>query len=285
MTAHRRAKLIRETLCLLFSLLALVLGLAIAESRGQSPPIHYFHRADLPPGTVGQGMIQRGGPLPGYVQPVELHVPNGVRISVTQGGLFGPPEKGPVKLGMMIGQVYRLKITNIPRQPGLELFPTIEVVNRLYPPRGKEANYPVPIVFTLEELNLALDNNYITRVIYLENPNLAFPQVERPSDQRYFEVKRHEDPLEVADRLGRPMAIMRVGSRIPDLQQVNGDHFLYGAPDAQRYLPVDNRPQPHPATPEVTERSSAVIYQQNYPRVHLQPTLQATPYQQRQMQR
>ena len=285
MTAHRRAKLIREALCLLFSLLALVLGLAIAESRGQAPPVHYFHRADLPPGTVGQGMIQRGGPLPGYVQPVELHVPNGVRISVPQGGVFGPPEKGPVKLGMLIGQVYRVKLTDIPQQPGLELFPTVEVVNRLYPPRGKEADYPVPIVFTLEELNLALDNHYITRVIYLENPKLAFPQAERPSDQRYFEVKRHEDPLQVADQLGRPMAIMRVGSRIPDLQLVNGDHFLYGAPDAQRFLSADTRRQTGQATTNVAERSPAVTHHQNFPRVHLQPVLQATPYQQRQMQR
>jgi len=285
MTAHRRAKLIREAICLLCSLLALVLGLAIAESRGQSPPIHYFHGADLPPGTVGQGMLQRGGPLPGYVQPVELHVPDGVRISIPQGGLFGPPEKGPLKLGMLIGQVYRLKITNIPQQPGLELFPTIEVVNRLYPPAGKEAEFPVPIVFTIEELNFALDNHYITRVIYLENPKLAFPQAERPSDQRYFEVKRHEDPLQVADRLGRPMAIMRMGSRIPDLQRVNGDHFLYGAPDVRRYAPNSNKKRVPQSAPVNGDPAAAVMQKQHYPRVHLQPILQATPYQPRQMRR
>ena len=36
--------------------------------------------------------------------------------------------------GMLIGQVYRLRVTNIPHQPGVEVFPTIQVIDRLYPP-------------------------------------------------------------------------------------------------------------------------------------------------------
>jgi hypothetical protein len=154
--------------------------------------------------------------LPGYFQPVEIKAPKGAAISLAIDGKFAQPEEGPVLAGMLIGQVYRIKITGIPRNEGFEVFPTIEVINRMYPPPGLENHFPVPIEFTLDELEMALSGLFVTRVIYLEDPNGALPVAEDPNMQRYFDVRADEDPLKVADRLGRPMAIIRMGSRTPD---------------------------------------------------------------------
>src|SRR5207253_2647532 len=79
----------------------------------------------------------------------------------------------PLKAGMLIGSVYRLRVIGIPRHEGVEVFPTIEVVNRLYPPPGQELRFPVPVELTLEDLELAMEGHFVTRIIYLEYPKLS----------------------------------------------------------------------------------------------------------------
>jgi hypothetical protein len=198
-------------------------------ARGQRHPVHYFQSGHWPPGAVGQGQLLRGGPLPGYFQPVELRAPEGAMISLASHGQFESPQPSPVLAGMLIGQVYRLKITGIPRNEGFEVFPTVEVINRLYPPPGLENHFPIPVHFTLQELELALSGRLVTRVIYLEDPQNALPVPDEPGQQRYFEIRSDEDPLKAADRLGRPVAILRMGSRTPDYDEVSGQ-FLFACP-------------------------------------------------------
>jgi hypothetical protein len=177
--------------------------------------LHYFHNAYLPPGTVGQGQLQRFLPLQGYYQPVEVDVPEGARVALNTGGAFSEPESSRLLAGMQVGHVYQLQISNIPYHEGFEIYPTIEVVNRLYPPEGKANRFPVPIQFTQEELELALAGQFVTRVVYLEDQATALPQLEDPRRQSYFEAAPDQDPLRLADEFGRPMLIMRMGSRVP----------------------------------------------------------------------
>jgi hypothetical protein len=210
----------RNRLPILFALgsvafLGLLVGTAIAQ-----PPVHYFHNANLPPGTVAYGQLQRHMLMRGYRQPVEVMVPKGARVSVNIGGQFDKPHEGSVVAGMQIGPVYQLKISNIPYYEGFEIFPTIEVVNRLYPPDGKARRFPIPIQFTQEELEMALSGRYVTRIVYLEDHETALPVQDDPARQRYFEAGAGEDPLQVADKLGRPMLIMRMGSRVPSPEEL-----------------------------------------------------------------
>ena len=81
---------------------------------------------------------------------------------------------------MLVGHVYRLKVTNIPFHEGQEVFPSIEVINRLYPPQGMEAKFPIPIELTREELEMAMRGQFVIRVIYLEDPRTALPRARRP---------------------------------------------------------------------------------------------------------
>ena len=191
-----------------------IFGLFVTTANAQ-PPIHYFHNANLPPGTVAYGQLQRHMLMREYYQPVEVSVPRGARVTVNVGGQFDEPHDGSVLAGMQIGPVYQLKISNIPYYEGFEIFPTIEVINRLYPPEGKAGRFPIPIQFTQEELELALSGRYVTRVVYLEDHETALPVQDDPAQQRYFEAGPGEDPLQVADKFGRPMLIMRMGSRVP----------------------------------------------------------------------
>ena len=172
----------------------------------------------------------RGGPLAGYFQPVEIKTPLGTQISPAVSGQFITPSPAPLKAAMLVGNVYRLRLTSIPKHEGEELYPTIEIINRLYPPIGEELRFPVPIELTQQDLDSALAGKFITRIVYVENPRQAYPHSEDPNFQETFDVSPKEDPLAVADRVGRPMVIVRIGGRTPEDTANPDSGFLYNSP-------------------------------------------------------
>jgi hypothetical protein len=217
----------------------------------QQPGVHYLHHGIMPPGAIGSLQLQRGGPLPGFFQPVEIKAPPGVMISLAEGGTFAQAEPAPVRAGMLIGQVYRLRVMNLPLLPGLEVFPTIEVINRLYAPPGQEVRFPIVIDLPLEDLRLAADGKFVTRVVYLEDPQTALPVRENPRQQEWFEAPAGTDPLAAADQLGRPMAIVRIGGRLPDQSGQIDPSFLFGCPPLVRLPPTENAPPQQPGVPAI----------------------------------
>jgi hypothetical protein len=207
-----------------------------ASLPAQSPPVHFHHGGVMPPGAIGSSQLERGGPLPGYFQPVQIRVPEGAQLSTAEAGTFSDAQPAPLVLGLLIGSVYRLRVTGIPYQEGLEVYPTVEVIDRMYPPVGREFQFPIEIEITQEELEMALDGKFVTRVIYLEEPEAALPAAQEPGDQLYFEVREGDNPLDVADSLGRPMAILRMGGRLPDAGGLD-NAFFYGCPPLLKWRP------------------------------------------------
>lgn len=203
----------------------------------QEPGVHYLHQSAMPPGAIGSRQLQRGGPLPGFFQPVEIKAPPGALISLASAGRFDQPQQAPLRVGFLIGQVYRLRVMNIPVRRGLEVFPTIEIIDRLYAPRGQQHRFAIPVELTEQDLKLALDGKFVTRVIYLEDPNTALPVRDDPKAQNWFEVGPRRDPLAVADALGRPVAILRMGARLPDHTTGPDANFLYGCPPFVKHRP------------------------------------------------
>jgi len=218
-----------------------------APAAAQQPGVHYLHQGVMPPGAIGGRQLQRGGPLPGYFQPVEIRAPQGALVSLATAGDFDEPKPAPRRVGLLIGQVYRLRVTNIRLHPGLEVFPTIEVIDRIYPPRGQEVRFAIPVELTQEDLRLALQGKFVTRVIYLEDPRTALPVAEDPRAQEWFEIGPGGDPLAAADALGRPVAIMRMGARLPSARGPDVQ-FLFGCPPFVGY-PPRRAPPPAGATP------------------------------------
>ncbi len=218
--------------------------LQAAALLGQEPGVHYLHQGVMPPGAIGSRQLQRGGPLPGYFQPVEIKAPPGALVSLAAEGAFQPASPAPRTVAMLIGSVYRLKVVNIPHAEGLEVFPTIEVIDRTYPPRGQELRFPIPIELTPDDLHLALAGKFVTRVVYLENPRNAIPAPQDPAEHHWFEAGPGQDPLAVADTLGRPVAILRMGARLPDHQEEISQQFLFGSPPLLQFAPAPRAVSP-----------------------------------------
>ena len=169
----------------------------------------------MPPGAIGNLRLLRGGPLSGYFQPVRIRAPEGARISLAEEAGFTSEQASSVLVGMQIGPVYRMRVAGFSPQPEVEVFPTVEVIDRLYPPPGLALRYPIPVELTRDELAMAADGMFVTRVIYVENPNEALPVRVPPDDQEWVEAPHGADPLAVADEMGRPVAILRIGGRVP----------------------------------------------------------------------
>ena len=135
---------------------------------------------------------------------------------------------------MLIGNVYRLRVGRIPNQPGVEVFPSVELIDRIYPPPGAELKFPIPIQLAERDLLMAAQGKLVTRVIYLEPPRSALAAPELGGEQDWFEASAGDDPLALADQLGRPVAILRMGARVPSAGGPDAK-FLFGSPPLKLY--------------------------------------------------
>ena len=160
------------------------------------------------------------------VQVVRFHGPTGLTVEV----LAPQPSPAPIgdgsgiaTVGLKRGVGYRLRLSNITERPGVELFPVIEIVGHLHRPSEIDpAKYPIRVVFTDEELWDVVDHGrLVTKVIYLEDPEQALP-LNLPKDQiPVVTLSPTEQPLKVAEALGRAMAIVRIGVRRPTVEEIN----------------------------------------------------------------
>jgi hypothetical protein len=183
---------------------------------------------------------------------VAIKAPEGALVALAEGDGFSEPRPTPQMIGMLVAPVYRLEVTRIPGHPGMEVYPTVEVIDRIYPPPGGALKFPIPITITRDELELALAGKYVTRVIYLEDPDRALPYAQPADEESWFEIEPGDDPLAVADRMGRPVAILRIGGRLPGPAGPDAA-FLYGSPPAVLF----HESAEHVQTP-IQEPASAV---------------------------
>lgn len=244
--------------------------------------VHHLVNGHMPPGKITEAALRTHPEWSGHMQAVKLIAPVGATVSYWQGEAFVDAKAHEVVVGMQLGPVYRMKVSKIHRYPGVDLYPSVELISRLHPPAGQELNFPVPLLLTQKDLESAAQGKMVTRVIYLEDPETALPFAKPDNEMETTDISGYEDPLRVAEGLGRPMAIVRIGSRQPlpnELQE-----FAFYGPGTQTYAqptqpapavqPV--RPAQPPALPSVTP--------QNYPRVEpptgsdTRSTLPAPPY-------
>lgn len=221
-------------------------GIAAAVEPGQpldTSGRHPLYHKALPPGAIWQSpaaVTMHHGTF----QPVAFSGPEGTRFSMPQ---FGSYDEGDPELmaGLMVGAVYRFRVTEIPDAIGAELYPTVELIGRLYPPPGLETLYPIPINLSQSDLDEALNGNLVTRVIYLEDPQTAIPMAEKRTESRPIDIPLDQDALATADSLGRPIAIVRVGSKSPPGNQALDREFYFGFP---AWAPI-YQPEPVAAQP------------------------------------
>lgn len=110
------------------------------------------------------------------------------------------------------GATYRLKLTNIPGREGLMLYPTLQVYPAVPMTDAYLAHNSVPIEITDEDLDQVETSNFVTKVIYLPDPQfqeLAIAGVETIVSTR---LDPGVDPVDEADRRGTIMAVLRMGN-------------------------------------------------------------------------
>lgn len=218
--------------------------------------VHRLFNGDNPPGVVGAARLQRMGAVVGHYQAVAFRGPGSTEVSLPIDGVFQSAGDKPMTAGLLIGAVYRFKVTSIPGFEGEELYPTVEVIDRTYPPESLAGKFPIPINLDVDDLEDAMKGRLVTRVIYLEDPGTAVPLAETPSSTRAFDVPGNQDPVAVADTFGRPVAIVRIGSLAPPSNDLLLPQFFLGYPPwIAVAVPETIEPSVNPETtsPEVSQ--------------------------------
>ncbi|MGC1276128.1 MAG: hypothetical protein WBC44_20690 [Planctomycetaceae bacterium] len=223
-------------------------GVTVAQSPHippQTPPRFYPLRHDDPPGVNAYWAGMIGQPQPSDFTFIRLDLPSTGTVEVYG---FAPPRPVPLPqgwCGLSVGRMYRLKIAGLEEFPGAELYPTVEVLDRTHPPPGREAEFAVPIRLTTEEIEQALGGQLVTKVVYVEQPQLASPF---PTEDGLVVETLTPDVnlLKAADQRGRPLAIVRLGARTPD--PMHRDPLFYG-PGGPVILPRGPQAVPADAMP------------------------------------
>jgi len=141
---------------------------------------------------------------------------NGVQVAwdVSGSGMFdSTPLVIPGRQDFYQGAIYRLKLSNIPGRPGVQLYPTLEVAPVTPRTDAYLAHAPIPVQFTEEDFDQVVSGNFVTKVIYLPDPEfqeLALAGVETLVSTR---LDPGVDPIAEADRRGSILAIVRIGSK------------------------------------------------------------------------
>jgi hypothetical protein len=153
---------------------------------------------------------------PGPTSQIGFVGPDGMRIrwDVASHGMFdSEPIVTPGRFNFPQGAIYRLKLTDIPGYPGVELYPTLEVAPTLPRTEAFIAHNFIPFQLTDDDFKQVLSGNFVTKVIYLPDPQyqeLALAGVETLVSTR---LDPGVDPIVEADRRGSILAIIRLGNK------------------------------------------------------------------------
>ncbi len=209
-----------------------ILAIAVCMAAlGCAHPITH-HRHNLPPAIQlmepGPGV---GGPGPGVLPPslppavfpvtmptvqILFARPEAMQVRWDVGGvgLFdSTPLIVPGRQNFPSNGIFRLKITSIAGREGVELYPTLEIGPTTPRSEAFLAHNAIPVQFTEEDFDQVLAGNFVTKVIYLPDPEfqeLALAGVETLVSTR---LDPGVDPIVEADRRGAILAVIRLGNK------------------------------------------------------------------------
>jgi hypothetical protein len=119
----------------------------------------------------------------------------------------------PARQNFPQGGVYRLKLSNIEGREGVELYPTLELGTATPRTAAYLDHSAVPVQFTDEDFDQVLAGNFVTKVIYIPDPEwqqLAAADVDVLVSTR---LDPGQNPVVEADRRGAIIAIVRIGNK------------------------------------------------------------------------
>ena len=209
-----------------------------------------------PPGAVAAigammpppGSRPAAPPAPAPLVAAKFITPAGVRVTAYPGTKLAHIYEAPTVLGLRPGYVYRFELNNLPYNPGKTLYPEVELRGVLAPRAGmKYMDYPIPLVFSLIDIDRVMHGALITKVIYLEDPEKAIPAEVKPDYPIEIPDDTEQQAIKNATENGRLMAIVRLGNRKPSAEElqtvaVDGTILLPG----EKYLKAPALPPVFP---------------------------------------
>ena len=104
----------------------------------------------------------------------------------------------------------------------MKLSPSIEILDGLcLPPQHSTARFPVPIWLSEQDIDRIVQGRFITKMIYLEDPEKAVAVPTKADEPLETELSPDRDLLWEAHQLGRPMLVVRIGTRnVPDRELI-----------------------------------------------------------------
>ena len=183
--------------------------------------------ANVPPGMMAPGGIMQaqmaqanaaGIRFQGQRTQIRFVRPSGMRVSwFTQGPDGKPcfsttPIEAPGRYNFPQAAIYRLKLSNIEGRPGLEIYPTMEVVPCNPRTEAFLAHSAVPIDFTNEDFRQIADGNYLVKVIYLPDPQFQDAAGTGTDEILSTRLEPGADPIQEALRRGSILVVLRMGN-------------------------------------------------------------------------
>ncbi|MDR2441040.1 MAG: hypothetical protein LBE12_16895 [Planctomycetaceae bacterium] len=111
------------------------------------------------------------------------------------------------------GAAYRLKLSNIPGRQGKELYPTLEIAPTMARTQAFLAHNSIPIEFTDNDFDQVFSGNFITKVVYLPNPEYQGLAMAGVGTLVNTQLEPGVDPIVEASNRGAILAIIRMGNK------------------------------------------------------------------------
>jgi hypothetical protein len=178
--------------------------------------------SNIPPGG---GVLSYAPMMAGVPPTVQLTFgqPDGMQLQydATGAGRFdSEPLIVPARQNFPQGGLYRVKLTNIIAREGVELYPTVELAYANPRTGAFLAHNSIPIQFTEEDFDQVLTGNFVTKVIYLPDPDFQGPALAGIDTLVSTRLDPGIDPIVEADRRGSILAIIRLGDK--DIEMAGG---------------------------------------------------------------
>ena len=204
---------------------------ALPQRNHNLPPAQRLKEPGPGVGGPGPGVLPPSLPMVTPMAPIApptvqilFNKPEGmqVRWDVSGQATFdSTPLVVPGRQNFPVGGIYQLKVTNISltSREGVELYPTLELGPMTPKTQAFLAHNAIPVQFTDEDFEQVLTGNFVTKVIYLPDPEFQQLAVAGVDTLVSTRLDPGDDPIVEADRRGTIMAIVRLGNK--DIEMAN----------------------------------------------------------------
>jgi hypothetical protein len=226
-------------------------GACATPSSGRASPLGLpFHRNKMPGYPAGAvaavGALTGSSPYPFPTKRTEVRFVGPERMRVSWNGTTpdGRPAVGhievPGRYNFVQGALYRLKLSDIPSLPGVDLYPTLEVIPANARTEAFLAHSAVPVSFTNEDFEQVQAGNYLIKVIYLPNPQFQDLAAAGPDEIVSSRLEPGADPIAEAHRRGNILLVVRLGNI--DLELTNSPPLDAPSPFGHGHAMVPGMP-------------------------------------------